>query len=72
MTSSPGLLGGVHAHSQLRETLSTKLSRVISCPRIVIPGVNQKIRDGRLIDETTIEFMLVAVDDLIGEIRLLT
>jgi len=72
MTSSPGLLGGVRAQSQLRETLSATLSRVISCPQIVIPGVNQKIRDGRFIDETTIEFMLAAVDDLIGEIKLLT
>jgi chromate reductase len=72
MTSSPGLLGGLRAQSQLRETLSATLSRVISCPQIVIPGVNQKIRDGRFVDETTIEFMLAAVDDLIGEINVLT
>jgi chromate reductase len=29
MTSSPGVLGGVRAQSQLRETLSATLSRVI-------------------------------------------
>ncbi|MNQ92012.1 Porin-like protein NicP precursor [compost metagenome] len=62
----------MRAQSQLRETLSATLSRVISCPQIVIPGVNQKIRDGRFVDETTIEFMLAAVDDLIGEIKVLT
>ncbi|WP_223840754.1 NADPH-dependent FMN reductase [Pseudomonas extremaustralis] len=42
MTSSPGLLGGVRAQSQLRETLSATLSNVIFCPLIVIPGINQK------------------------------
>jgi len=71
MTSSPGVLGGVRAQSQLHETLSATLSRVICCPQVVIPGVNQKIQDGRFVDETTIEFMLAAVDDLIKEINLL-
>ncbi|MFJ2363500.1 NADPH-dependent FMN reductase [Pseudomonas sp. NPDC087697] len=70
MTSSPGVLGGVRAQSQLRETLSATLSRVISCPQIVIPGINQKIQDGRFVDEATIEFMLAAVDHLIVEINL--
>ncbi|MEK1839015.1 NADPH-dependent FMN reductase [Pseudomonas sp. NPDC089918] len=70
MTSSPGMLGGVRAQSQLRETLSATLSRVISRPQIVIPHVTQKIEDGRFVDETSIEFMLAAVDDLIREINL--
>ncbi|VVO08601.1 NADPH-dependent FMN reductase [Pseudomonas fluorescens] len=70
ITSSPGVLGGVRAQSQLRETLSATLSRVICRPQIVIPNINQKIQDGRFIDETTIEFMLAAVDDLIREINL--
>lgn len=69
MTSSPGLLGGVRAQSQLRETFSATLSRVVNCPQIVIPGVNQKIREGKFADETTIDFMLAAVDDLIREIN---
>ncbi|WP_413704274.1 NADPH-dependent FMN reductase [Pseudomonas sp. Pseusp16] len=70
MTSSPGVLGGVRAQSQLRETLSATLSRVICSPQIVIPGVNQKIQNGHFADETTIEFMLAAVDNLIAEINL--
>lgn len=70
MTSSPGVLGGVRAQSQLRETLSATLSRVICSPQIVIPGVNQKIQNGSFSDETTIEFMLAAVDNLIAEINL--
>jgi len=31
----------------------------------------KKCRDGRFVDETTIEFMLSAVDDLISEINIL-
>lgn len=69
MTSSPGVLGGVRAQAQLRETLSATLSRVVCSPQIVIAGVNQKIQDGRFVDETTIEFMLAAVDRLLVEIR---
>ena len=72
MTSSPGVLGGVRAQSQLRETLSATLSRVICGPQIVIPGVNQKIQNGHFVDETTIEFMLVGVDQLIAEIKRLS
>lgn len=72
MTSSPGVLGGVRAQAQLRDTLSATLSRVINCPQIVIPGVHQKILDGQFIDEPTIEFMLAAVVDLVSEIDRLT
>ncbi|WP_223507618.1 NADPH-dependent FMN reductase [Pseudomonas sp. BF-B-25] len=72
MTSSPGLLGGVRAQAQLRETLSATLTRVIRGPQIVIPGVTQKIQDGSFIDEKTIEFMLAAVDDLISEIKVVS
>ncbi|MCF5668691.1 MULTISPECIES: NADPH-dependent FMN reductase [Pseudomonas fluorescens group] len=72
MTSSPGVLGGVRAQAQLRDTLNATLSRVINCQQIVIPGVNQKIHDGRFVDEPTIEFMLAGVADLTDEINLLT
>ncbi|WP_247255601.1 NADPH-dependent FMN reductase [Pseudomonas moorei] len=72
MTSSPGLLGGVRAQSQLRETLSATLSKVVCCPQIVIPNVNQKMQSGRFIDEPTIEFMLAAINELKREIDLAT
>lgn len=71
MTSSPGALGGVRAHSQLRETLSATLSRVVCGPQVVIPDVNQKIQDGKFADQPTIDFMLTAVDNLIQEINLI-
>ncbi|MNG37258.1 hypothetical protein D3C84_1245500 [compost metagenome] len=47
------------------------MSRVVCGPQIVIAGVNQKIQAGRFVDETTIEFMLAAVDHLVAEIRML-
>ncbi|PMX03099.1 NADPH-dependent FMN reductase [Pseudomonas sp. FW215-R2] len=70
MTSSPGILGGVRAQSQLRETLSATLSKIICFPQIVIPSINKKIQDGRFVDEPTIEFILTAVEELITEIDL--
>lgn len=66
MTSSPGVLGGVRAQAQLRETLNATLSR-----EVVIPGVSQKIQDGQFEDEPTLQFMLASVDQLLGEIDLL-
>ena len=72
MTSSPGLLGGVRAQSQLRETLSATLSKVVCCPQIVIPNVFQKMQNGRFVDEPTIEFMLAAINELKREIDLAT
>lgn len=71
MTSSPGVLGGVRAQAQLRDTLNATLSRVIACPQVVIPGVNQKIQDGHFVDEPTLQFILAAVDELVAEIDLL-
>ena len=41
-------------------------------PQVVIAGVMQKIAGGRLVDEDTIQFCLAAIDDLLGEIRLLS
>lgn len=71
MTSSPGLLGGVRAQIQVREMMAATLSRVVSRAEIVIPGVYQKIVDGRLVDGGALEVLAAAMDDLLGEIRLL-
>ena len=71
MTSSPGYVGGARAHTQLQETLSSTLARVVLRPQVVIAGVTQKIADGKLVDAATIDFCLQAIDDLLAEIRLL-
>jgi chromate reductase len=69
MTSSPGMVGGVRAQGQLRQTLAATLSRVIAVPEIIISQVQTKIQDGRLVDATSLKFMLEAFDALIAEIR---
>jgi chromate reductase len=70
MTSSPGYVGGARAHTQMQETLASTLSRVVLRPQVVIAGVTQKILDGKLVDATTIDFCLQAIDDLLAEIQL--
>ena len=71
MTSSPGLIGGVRAHQQLRDALASAFSRVMAGPQVVVSGVLQKVADGRLVDEATITFALAAVAEMMREIRML-
>jgi chromate reductase, NAD(P)H dehydrogenase (quinone) len=70
MTSSPGFVGGARVHAQLVDCMTATLARVVVRPQVVIAGVLQKMADGRLVDETTLQFCLDAIDDLIKEIRL--
>jgi chromate reductase, NAD(P)H dehydrogenase (quinone) len=69
MTVSPAFTGGVRAQQQMNETLASIPARAVLRPQIVIGGVHEKVRDGRLIDEAAISFALAGVDDLIEEIR---
>jgi chromate reductase len=64
MTTSPAFTG-----QQMNETLASIPARPVFRPQIVIGGVHEKVRDGRLIDEAALSFALAGVDDLIGEIR---
>jgi len=59
----------VRAQQQMNETLSSIPARPVLRPQIVICGVHEKVRDGRLIDEAAVSFALSGVDDLIEEIR---
>jgi chromate reductase len=68
MTSSPGMVGGVRAQGQLRQTLAATLSRVIAVPEVAISQVNTKVQDGRLVDPASLKFMLEAFEVLLGEI----
>jgi chromate reductase, NAD(P)H dehydrogenase (quinone) len=69
MTASPAFTGGVRAQQQMNETLASIPARPVFRPQIVIGGVHEKVRDGRLIDEAALSFALAGVDDLIEEIR---
>src|SRR5438105_5427703 len=69
MTASPAFTGGVRAQQQMNETLASIPARPVLRAQIVIEGVHEKVRDGRLIDEAAIGFALAGVDDLVEEIR---
>jgi chromate reductase len=69
MTASPAFIGGVRAQQQMNETLASIPARPVFRPQIVIGGVHEKVRDGRLIDEAALSFALAGIDDLIEEIR---
>jgi chromate reductase, NAD(P)H dehydrogenase (quinone) len=69
MTASPAFTGGVRAQQQMNETLASIPARRVLRPQIVIGGVYEKVRDGRLVDEATLHFALAGVDDLLDDIR---
>jgi chromate reductase, NAD(P)H dehydrogenase (quinone) len=69
MTASPAFTGGVRAQQQMNETLVSIPARLVHRPQIVIGGVHEKVRDGRLVDEAVLRFALAGVDDLLDEIR---
>ena len=69
MTASPAFTGGVRAQQQMNETLASIPARPVLRPQIVIGGVHEKVRDGRLVDEAVLSFALAGVEDLIEEIR---
>src|SRR5882762_7584871 len=70
MTASPVFTGGVRAQQQMNETLASIPARPVFRPQIVIGGVHEKVRGGRLIDEAALGFALAGVEDLLEEIRL--
>jgi chromate reductase, NAD(P)H dehydrogenase (quinone) len=70
ITGSPAFTGGVRAQHQMNETLVSIPVRLVLRPQIVIGGVHEKVRDGRLVDEAALRFALAGVDDLLDEVRL--
>ena len=69
MTTSRAFTGGVRAQQQMNETLVSIPARLVHRPQIVIGGVHDKVRDGRLVDEAAQRLALAGVDDLLDEVR---
>lgn len=67
-SSSPGAVGGARAHAQLNETLAGIGARTVLRPQAVIGAVHTKIADGRLTDQTTLDFLLGGIDDLLRDV----
>ncbi|HEX4171065.1 MAG TPA: NAD(P)H-dependent oxidoreductase [Acetobacteraceae bacterium] len=68
MTASPAFTGGVRAQQQMNETLLAIPARLMLRPQIVIAGVHEKVRGGRLMDQGTLRFALAGIEDLLDEI----
>ena len=70
MTTSQGPLGGARCLEHMRVALDSMMSRVVLAREVVITACADKIRDGRLVDETSCGFACGAVEALLREIRL--
>ena len=71
MTAGPSMLGGARAQMQLRETFASTLSRVMAHRQVCIGNVANKVEDGRLVDQPTIDFAMSTIHLLLDEVRLL-
>ncbi len=70
MATSQGPLGGARCLEHMRVALDSMMSRVVLAREVVIAACAVKIRDGRLVDETSLGFACGAVEALLREIRL--
>jgi chromate reductase, NAD(P)H dehydrogenase (quinone) len=68
VTVSPGVLGGVRAQLQLRETLAAMLCRLVSLPEIAITQVGQKVANGELNDQPTLDLIELTMQQFLGAI----
>ncbi|MGY3609777.1 MULTISPECIES: NADPH-dependent FMN reductase [unclassified Bradyrhizobium] len=69
LSSSPAATGGVRAQAQLTETLIGIGAYITIRPQIVISSAHERVKDGRLVDTDTLDFMLEAVRHLIANIE---
>ena len=70
MATSRGALGGARCLEHMRVALDSMLARVVLAREVVITSSAERIRDGRLVDETCLDFACGAVEALLREIRL--
>ena len=70
MATSRGALGGARCLEHMRVALDSMLARVVLARECIITQTAERVRDGRLVDETCLDFASGAVDELLREIRL--
>ena len=70
MATSRGPLGGARCLEHMRVALDSMLSRVVLAREVTITATADKVRDGRLVDDTSLGFACGAVEALLREIRL--
>src|SRR5438105_5161030 len=69
MATSRGALGGARCLEHMRVALESMLSRVALAREVTITSTADKVRDGRLVDETSLGFACGAVEALLHEIQ---
>lgn len=70
MATSQGPLGGARCLEHMRVALDSMLARVTVAREVIITQAGQKVRDGRLVDETSLGFACAAIEALLREIAL--
>jgi chromate reductase len=70
MATSRGSLGGARCLEHMRVALDSMLARVTLAREVTITASADRVRDGRLVDETCLGFACGAVEALLHEIRL--
>src|SRR6201987_360165 len=62
MATSRGPLGGARCLEHMRVALDSMLARIAVAREVTISAVAEKIRDGRLVDETSLAFACGAIE----------
>src|SRR6195256_3211189 len=70
MATSRGPLGGARCLEHMKVALDSCLARGTLAREVIITATESKVFDGRLVDETSLNFACGAVEALLGEIRL--
>ena len=70
MATSRGPLGGARCLEHMKVALDGCLCRIALAREVIITATESKIRDGRLVDETSLGFACGAVEALLAEIRI--
>ena len=70
MATSRGPLGGARCLEHMKVALDSCHARVTLAREVIITASETKIRDGRLVDETSLGFACAAIEALLNEIRL--
>src|SRR5262249_7561059 len=70
MATSRGPLGGARCLEHMRVALDSCLSRIALAREVIITAAETRIKDGRLVDETSLGFACGAVEALLQAIAL--
>jgi chromate reductase, NAD(P)H dehydrogenase (quinone) len=70
MATSRGPLGGARCLEHMRVALDSCLSRIALAREVIITACETKMKDGRLVDDTSLGFACGAVEALLQEIAL--